>query len=204
MFERAAMGQHESVGEKVVEKKIVSLNLIQRRSTLLRSTLCTLLTAVFVVSAGLVWSSRTSAQKVERVRVADSILGIRLGVTLEEAREKLKGLGSKAGGAGEGAEEGEREGGRKEAWMLKKSAYTSIAYQADNAGRIQWVTGFVRRGKEIPFSKFGDLTRAAYKSDQEAVWNVQRAEGNFRVIAKGTGGKASVVHLLKLQVPPVP
>lgn len=133
--------------------------------------------------------------------MTDAILGVRLGATLEEAREKLKGL-RKSGGEGEGEEEG--EAGRKEAWILKKSAYNSIAYQSDAGGRVQWVTGFVRRGKEIPFSKFGDLARASSKSDQGAVWNVQRPEGNFRLIVRGSGGKASVVHLLTLKAPPAP
>lgn len=86
--------------------------------------------------------------------------------------------------------------------MLKKSAYNSIAYQADAGGRIQWVTGFVRKGREIPFEKFGDLSQAAYKSDQEVVWNVLRPEGNYRLIARGSGGKAVVVHLLAIKLAP--
>jgi hypothetical protein len=186
-----------------MEKGIVitSLNLIFRRAPTLRASPRAFVVALLIVSACLVWSSRAAAQKEERVRVTDSILGIRLGSTLEEAREKLKRLG-KSGGEGVG--EGEREGGRKEAWILKKSAYNSLAYQTDGAGRVEWVTGFVRRGREIPFANLGDLRRASYKSDQEAVWNIERPEGNFRLIAKGSGGKASVVHLLTLKPPPLP
>jgi hypothetical protein len=157
--------------------------------------------ALFTVAACVICSPLASAQKAGRVRVADSILGVRLGATLEEARAKLKGL-RRSGGEGEG--EGEREGGRKEAWLLKKSAYNSIAYQADAAGRIQWVTGFLRKGREIPFEKFGDLSQASYRSDQEVVWNVPRPEGNYRLIAKGSGGRASVVHLLAIKLPPLP
>lgn len=157
---------------------------------------------LFIACAPFALSSGASAQRAGRALVADSILGVRPGATLAEARAKLKGL-VRSGGGGE-AEEGEREGGRKEAWTLKKSDYTSIAYQADDAGRVQWVTGFVRRGREIPFEKFGDLSQASFKSDQQAVWNVLRPGGNFRLIARGSGGRASVVHLLALNPQPVP
>jgi hypothetical protein len=179
----------------------MSLNPVSRHAPKLGARPLIIAGALLVACASIVWSPSVGAQARGRAHVADSILGIRLGATLEEAREKLKGL-RKSGGEGE--REGEGGGGRKEAWMLKKSDYNSVAYQADGAGRIQWVTGFVRRGKEIPFEKFGDLSRAAYKSDQEAVWNVERPGGNYRLIAKGTGGKASVVHLLALKPPPLP
>jgi hypothetical protein len=150
-------------------------------------------------------SPQVAAQKSRRVRVTDAILGVRLGSTLEEAREKLKGLVKKGGGAeGEGEREGGREGGRKEAWALRKTEFASIAYQADDGGRVRWVTGFVRPGREIPFSKLGDLSQASHKSEQAAIWNVQRAEGNMRVIVRGSGWKARVVQVLSLEAPPVP
>ena len=150
------------------------------------------------------WTPRAAAQKGAQkkgARVTDAILGVRLGSTLEEAREKLKGL-VKAGGEGEG--EGEHEGGRKEAWELKKTAFASIAYQTDEAGRVQWVTGFVRPGREIPFSTLGDLSLATHKSEQAVIWNVQRPEGNLRLIARGSGWKARVVQVLSLKAPRVP
>ena len=158
--------------------------------------------AMLVVSAALISSSSAAAQP-KSVRVTDSILGIRLGSTLEEAREKLKGL-VKTDGADRDEREAEREGGRKEAWALKQTAYATIAYGADKDGRIQWVTGFVRAGHEIPFAKVGDLTQASHQSGQAAIWNVQRPGGNIRVIARGAGGKARVVQVLSLNAPPVP
>jgi hypothetical protein len=164
-----------------------------------------LIAAVMLViaCAPLVWPPRAAAQKKERVRLTDAILGVRLGSTLEEVHEKLKGL-VKTGGEGEGEREGEREGGRKEAWSLKKTAFTSIAYQTDGGGRVQWVTGFVRAGREIPFSKLGDLSQASHKSEQAAIWNVRRPEGNLRLIVRGSGWKARVVQILSLNAPPVP
>ncbi|MDT7604099.1 MAG: hypothetical protein QOF61_2096 [Acidobacteriota bacterium] len=182
---------------------IVGLDLIRRSAPGLKASSAIAATALLIASASLVWSPRVEAQKNERVRVTDSILGVRLGSTLEEAREKLKGL-TKTGGEGEGEREGEREGGRKEAWVLKKSAFTSIAYQTDERGRVQWVTGFVRPGHEIPFSNLGDLSHASHKSEQAVIWNVQRPEGNMRVIARGSAWKARVVQVLSLNAPPLP
>jgi hypothetical protein len=182
----------------------MSLNFILSRARRLRGTVpAFLLLTLSLAAASPLWSPRAAAQKNERVRVTDSVLGVRLGSTLEEAHEKLKGL-VKTGGEGDGEREGEREGGRKEAWVLKKTAFTSIAYQTDEAGRVRWVTGFVRPGREIPFSKLGDLSQASHKSEQAAIWNVQRPEGNLRLIVRGSGWKARVVQLLSLKAPPVP
>jgi hypothetical protein len=176
-------------------------NFILSRARGFRRSLTALLLLLSLAAASPRRSPAAAAQKEKRVRVTDAILGVRLGSTLEEAHEKLKGL-VKTGGEGEG--EREREGGRKEAWSLRKTAFTSIAYQTDEGGRVEWVTGFVRPGREIPFSKLGDLSQAAHKSEQAAIWNVQRPEGNMRVIARGSGWKARVVQVLSLKAPPVP
>lgn len=129
-------------------------------------------------------------------RVADSILGVKIGMGLEEARAKLKNLGAFGG-------RDTRDGGRKEQWTLKKTQYTYVVYQTDGQGRVKWVTGFVRPGREMPFAKLGDLRAAARKSEQEATWNVERPEGNYRLMAKGAGGKARLVQLVSLALPPM-
>ena len=128
-------------------------------------------------------------------RVADSILGVKIGMGLEEARAKLRKLGTFGG-------RDTRDGGRKEQWTLKKTQYTYVVYQTDGKGKVKWVTGFVRPGKEMSFAKLGDLRGAALNSEQEATWNVERPEGPYRLMAKGAGGKASVVHLISLALPP--
>jgi hypothetical protein len=130
-------------------------------------------------------------------KVLDSILGVRIGSSLEEAHAKLKGLGTVGGRA-------TREGGRKEAWTLKGGEFTSVAYKTDASGRVVWLTGFVRPGREIPFSKLGDLARANGKDETEAAWTVESpGGGGYRLVAKGPGGRARVVYLLSLDAPPV-
>lgn len=137
-----------------------------------------------------------AAQDDKKARVADSILDIKIGMSLEEAREKLKKLGTYGG-------RDTRDGGRKEAWTLKKSKFSSVAYQTDGKGRVKWVTGYVRPGKEIRFEELGTLAQALRNTEHEAIWNVERPEGNYRLIAKGVGGRAGVVQLLSLALAPM-
>lgn len=132
----------------------------------------------------------------DNARVADSVLGVKVGMSLEEARAKLKDSGTYGG-------RDTRDGGRKEQWTMKKTPFTYVVYQTDGKGRVKWVTGFVRPGKEIPFAKLGDLARATRSSELEASWNVERPEGNYRLLARGARGKAQVVHLLTLALPPM-
>ncbi|HYN86445.1 MAG TPA: hypothetical protein VER32_14440 [Pyrinomonadaceae bacterium] len=124
-------------------------------------------------------------------RVTDSVLGVGVGTTIEEAHARLKDLGTVGGRA-------TRDGGRKEAWTLKETDFTSVAYKTDAKGRVQWVTGFVREGREIPFEKLGDPARAVASGDTEIAWSVERPEGDYRLVAKGPNRRARVVYLLSL------
>lgn len=141
-------------------------------------------------------TSTASAQTAAGARVSDSILGVEIGMGLEEARAKLKPLGTFGG-------RDTRGGGRKEQWTLKKTEFTYVVYQTDGNGKVKWVTGYVRPGKEMSFEKLGDLGAASLKTEQEATWNVERPEGNYRLMAQGSGGKARIVHLISLALPPM-
>ncbi|MEP6718474.1 MAG: hypothetical protein ABJB21_04985 [bacterium] len=152
-----------------------------------------------------------SAQKVQPARVPDSILGVGIGSTLDQAHAKLDRLRTrKARSTREDSEEEareeqeqEREGGRKEAWALRATNYATVALQVDREGRVVWITGFVRPGKEIPFAKLGNLSSATIATETRAVWNVPTPSGGYRVIAKGQHGSARVVSILSLASPPV-
>ena len=141
-------------------------------------------------------------------RVWDSILGVRVGASLNEARAKLRRLGT-SGAEDELKNEGpveereERGGGHKESWKLRKGRFGYVVFQTDYRNRVTWVSGFVRPGREIPFSTLGDLTRAAGRSDSQVFWNVANAAGGYRLVAKGPSGKARVVYLFSLATPPI-
>lgn len=147
------------------------------------------------LSLPLLFLTLGAGQKAPQSRATDSILGIRIGMSLEEVRAKLGPLGTAGGRA-------TREGGRKEAWTLKRTDYSSIAFKTNPKGLVVWVTGFLRPGKEVPFSDLGDISRAFRATDSQAIWNVKTPDGGYRLVAKGQNGKARVTYLLSLAVPP--
>jgi len=134
------------------------------------------------------------AQKSKDARVINSILGVSIGNTLEETRAKLTPLGTGGG-------RDTRDGGRKEAWTLKDTDYATLAFKTDRKVKVVWVSAFARPGKEVPFSRFGDLSKAARAADSQVIWNVGTPQGGYRLVAKGANGKASVVYLLSLTLP---
>ena len=166
----------------------------------------------FLVLLVFLAASVGAAQKVERGRVPDSILGVGIGSSLDQAHAKLDRLRTRnarkaheesAAEEEREEQEQEREGGGKEAWALRATNYINVALKVDRDKRVVWITGFVRSGKEIPFAKLGNLSSATVVTDKRAVWNVATPGGGYRVIAKGENGKARVVSILSLASPPV-
>jgi hypothetical protein len=131
--------------------------------------------------------------KPESVTLKD-VAGITIGMDLFQVRDKMNAIGSTSN-------LGEFNARRslKEAWTLKETQFKTIAYKASEKKGINWVTGWVREGSEIPFSSLGDLKSAARSTDVQAIWNVSSPSGNFRLVAKGTNGKASVISLFSLE-----
>lgn len=121
----------------------------------------------------------------------DALLGVSIGMDIEEASAKLNALGTAASRT-------TREGGVKAAWTLKETDFSSIALKTNGIGKVVWLTGFLRPGKEIPFSKLGDLARASAASDTQVIWNIATSSGGFRLVAKGEHGKAQVIYFLSL------
>lgn len=144
-----------------------------------------LFTLIFLCSAADGAGSSVSAG------VTDSILGVKIGSTVKQARTRLTRYGTGGG-------RDTREGGRKEAWTLDGSPFSSVAFKTDRQGRVLWVTGFLRPGQEIPFLELGTPSRAARLGASQAIWNVALPEGGYRLVAKGHDGKAGVVYLISL------
>lgn len=134
------------------------------------------------------------AQKSEPPVAIESLAGIGIGTSLDEARAKLSRIGTGGG-------RDTREGGRKEAWTLAETDFTALAFKTNKAGRVVWVSAFVRPGREEQFAKLGDQAKAATFTKSQAIWNVTLANGGYRLVAKGAEGKASVIYLLSLDFP---
>ena len=141
-----------------------------------------------------------TAQTGNHSQVNDSILGVRIGMSFEDARKKLEPL-SIATDLRE-TDEGKNERGTKRAWRMKGTDYTSVALKTNAKGRVVWVTGFVRPSKELLFSALGDTSLAVRATDSQAIWNVATPSGGYRLVAKGQNGKAGVIYLLSLATKP--
>jgi hypothetical protein len=152
-------------------------------------------------------SAAIFAQPREKPRVINSILGVRIGTTLDRARAKLDRYSlresqnareEREDESEESQESEESEGGRKMAWTLKSTDYSNVALKVDGRSRVVWITGFLRPGKEKPFAELGSLSSAIGLTDSRAVWNVVTSNGTYRLIAKGQSGKARVISLISL------
>src|SRR5262245_46875944 len=143
----------------------------------------------------ILFSPFAAAQTGNRSRVSDSILGVRIGMSFEEVLKRLEPLSVKTNRATnrDEDEDEEHEGGTKRAWSLKGTDYSSVALKTNDKGRVVWVTGFVRPGKEFLFSELGDTSLAVRTTDFQAIWNVATSSGGYRLVAKGQNGRARVI-----------
>jgi hypothetical protein len=130
----------------------------------------------------------------ESVKVKMSILGLNLGSTLEEAHKKLDKLCDAAHRPKEEEEEDNKEGERKVLWELVGTQYGFVFVKADEKERITYLSGYLRPGKEIPFSKIGEMQKAPIQTPQLIAWDVVRPkQPPSRVIASGEHHKANSI-----------
>ncbi|HSK64828.1 MAG TPA: hypothetical protein VK893_13335, partial [Pyrinomonadaceae bacterium] len=164
-----------------------TFNFTGRRCLIMKAVSLLLL---FVITVG------GAPQKSTPPVAVESLAGIGIGTSLEEAQSKLSRIGT-----GNGRDT--REGGRKEAWTLAEGDFNTLAFKTNKAGHIVWVSAFVRPGREVLLAQLGDPAKAATLTKSQAIWNVGLGSSGYRLVAKGAEGKASVVYLLSLDSPEV-
>jgi len=152
-----------------------------------------------VLFAGLLCAS--PVRGAEPAKAFDSIQGVRIGAELEELEETLEQYGPALRAGSEGEDEHEREEKRRAVWSLLRGDYETLVVEADARGRVTGATGFVRKGREIPFERLGSQSAAARWTESIAIWNVPTPEGGYRLIARGPGKRARVVTLISLATP---
>ena len=151
---------------------------------------------------GFIFTFSLSAQSVRTKATADSILGVKIGMTAGQADEALESVGINPAGEGKGVGESE-DGETKEAWVIKGTKFSQVVLMRDSTGHVAWVSGFVRSGQSIDFKEFGDLSAAVRSNPNQAVWNVLTPAGGYKLVAKGRDGRANVVYLISFASPPV-
>ncbi len=141
-------------------------------------------------NAGASFSQRLAAAKSAKVR--DSILGIELGMEMDEVASKLDKVSDpRQSRKKEKEEPDEREEQHKALWQLVGTDYSAVLLTSDKHERVISIDGYLRPGKEIAFSEIGRLTEAPVQTEQMMAWDVLRPNHPlFRVVARGDKGKA--------------
>jgi hypothetical protein len=126
------------------------------------------------------------------VKVVHSILGIELGMEMDKAAARLDKLSDpKQPPKREKPEPGERGEHEKSLWQLLGTDYSAILLASDGDERVTSIDGYLRPGKEIPFSKIGPLEKAPVRNDTLVAWDVVGSKQPlFRVVARGKESKA--------------
>ena len=111
------------------------------------------------------------------------LVGLRLGMSEEQAHETLAHRGKPLHGNGE-----ESEHGRQESWSLDHGPWGYVAFGLD-AERVRWVTAFARRtGPRIRYRDIGSLAECKRTGAYFLTWRVPAAgeRSPYMVIARGT------------------
>jgi hypothetical protein len=147
--------------------------------------------------------SSAAAAPAETIESSGEILGLRIGMTMKEAREKLKALRDPA------APRDEREKfGTRAYWKLLETDYDWIMAWANREGKITRLRAVFRPDQLKPFSEIGDLSRAVTNAPHAAAWNAARDHISYRITAFGKDGRAVRISILafdpSLPEPPEP
>lgn len=144
----------------------------------------------------------------ESVKVQTDLLGLEMGMSVDAAHQKLDPLSDPAkpfveeGGKDEEGKEKQGEEQHRVVWQLAKSDFSSVYIKADRKDRIEYISGVLRPGKEIPFAKIGQVEKAPISSENNVAWDVARPKKPLiRVVARGEGGKASAITIFVVQRP---
>jgi hypothetical protein len=119
----------------------------------------------------------------------EAILGIQIGTPLADARKTLAPLGR--------SDTRESAASTKEVWHLDGTGFEWIALKADAKGRVVWITGHRRAGREIPFDAIGLAPGVA--TDSIAIWHVNGEFQSERLTLRGANRRAQVVTLLEVK-----
>ena len=144
--------------------------------------------------------ARTSAKQTADVPISigasGEILGVGIGMSMEEARQKLDPL--RAPGAYPPDEKELK--GRRVYWKLAGTDFEWIMAWAKE-GKITRIRGYYRVDRRKRFQEIGDVATAIGGSDAQTVrWTVERPGGtSYRMVAQGADEVATTVYMFALE-----
>lgn len=123
------------------------------------------------------------------------IMGVGIGMSMSQAREKLDPLRV----PDQGPPDAKEEAGKRIYWKLKSTEYDWIMVWANSADQITRIRAMLRQDQRKPFSAIGNLEAAVVRTPQRVMWNVTPPEKPaFRLIAQGENEQAITYYMYAL------
>ena len=130
------------------------------------------------------------------IEASGKILGVGVGTTIEEAREKLDSLRDPTSTGFRDKKRSAGGKGEKAYWRLRGTEFSWIMAWANKEGRIVRLSIAVPTEKPKPFAEVGDLSRATTNQEHVATWNVSRPNKlSYRLVARGPNRRATNIYL---------
>ena len=132
---------------------------------------------LFLALAALVVLASTANARPPRAE----LVGIRLGMSEEEAHAQLSKQGKRA------EEKHEREEGEQESWSMDRGPWGYVALGVED-DRVRWVSAFARRdGPRVRFRDLGSVEESRRSGTYFFTWKVPARAGAapYTVIARG-------------------
>ena len=118
------------------------------------------------------------------------ILGVGIGMTLKEAREKLDAVRDP-----DAPRDEKEKFGSRAYWKLRETEFDWIMVWANRDRKIVRIRAMLRPEKQKPFDEIGNVADAT-SGPNGAVWNISTANGPIRISAFGQNGAAARISIL--------
>ena len=119
------------------------------------------------------------------------ILGVGIGMTMKEAREKLDPLREP-----DAPRDEKEKFGSRAYWKLRETEFDWIMVWANRERKIVRIRAVLRGDKHKPFAEIGDLAKANPNTPSAAAWNLLGPHGAVRISALGGDGHAARISIL--------
>ena len=138
---------------------------------------------------------RVPLQEAAEPRVAESgkILGVGIGMTLKEAREKLEPFRDP-----DAPRDEKEKYGSRAYFKLRETEYDWMMVWANPAKKIVRIRAVLRDDQRKPFSEIGDMEKAARREPNTVAWNLACEAAHVRIAALGSDGLAVRISILAL------
>ena len=143
-------------------------------------------------------SSATSAAAAQTIHSSGEIAGLKIGMSMADARQKLDPLRAPGQVYQPDAKE---EQGRRILWRCAGTEYEWVMACAVE-GNITRIRGYFRPEHRKPFQEIGDTSSALTADASMVRWNLQTAAGKpYRLTAQGAEHRASSVYMFLQELP---